>query len=151
MINQIYNTVLEFFQGEGWSFSEEAERLTLSFPFQTDTGQWMCYAQTREKSNQLVVYSLCPLSIPATKLPQVAEFITRANFGLTFGNFEMNYQDGEVRFKTSVDLGEDQLSLSVTRQVVYANLILMDKYLPGIMKVLYSDTPPADVIAGIEA
>ncbi len=30
------------------------------------------------------------------------EFITRANYGLPSGNFEMNYDTGEVRFRTSV-------------------------------------------------
>lgn len=31
-------------------------------------------------------------------LPQMAEFITRVNYQLKFGSFEMNWDDGRVRF-----------------------------------------------------
>jgi len=43
----------------------------------------------------------------------VNEFLTRANYGLNIGNFEMDFQDGEIRFKTAIDVEEVILRLSI--------------------------------------
>ena len=80
----------------------------------------------------------------------MAEFITRANYGMIVGSFEMDYGDGEVRYKTSIDVEGDRLSLGLVRQLVYINVLMMDRYLPGIMKVAYGDVDPAAAIDSIE-
>ena len=80
----------------------------------------------------------------------MAEFMTRANYGMIVGNFELNYEDGEVRYKTSIDIGDSDLSLMLVKQIVYPNVATMDLYLPGLMAVIYSDASPADAIAKIE-
>ncbi len=59
-------------------------------------------------------------------------------------------RDGEVRYKTSIDVEGDELTPALIRQMVYANILTFDKYLPGIMRVMYGDTPPAEIIAEIE-
>ncbi len=66
----------------------------------------------------------------------IAEFITRANYGLVIGNFELDFSDGELRYKTAIDVEDDNLSFALIKQMVYANVIIMDKYLPGIMAVI---------------
>jgi hypothetical protein len=37
------------------------------------------------------------------------------------------------------------------RPQVYANVLMMDKYLPGITRVIYNDITPKDAILLIEA
>ena len=47
-------------------------------------------------SDSFYIYASYPE--PADKcLAAMAEFITRANFGLKLGNFELDYESGEVR------------------------------------------------------
>lgn len=82
---------------------------------------------------------------------EVAEFITRANYGMVIGNFEMDFRDGEVRYKTSVDVEGSELTYEICRQVVVTNVMLMDRYLPGIMAVITGALTPAQAIAQIEA
>jgi hypothetical protein len=62
----------------------------------------------------------------------------------------MDYGDGEIRYKTSIDVEGDRLVPNQVKQLVYQNLSTMDLYLPGIMKVLYSDVSPADAIQEVE-
>ena len=85
-----------------------------------------------------------------TRRHKVAEFITRVNYGMVIGNFEMDYEDGEMRYKTSIDIEGTELAASMIRQLVYANLVITDRYLPGIMRVIYSDESPVDVLDSIE-
>ena len=32
------------------------------------------------------------------KRQDIAEYLTRANYGMVMGNFEMDYSDGEIRY-----------------------------------------------------
>ena len=81
----------------------------------------------------------------------MAEFLTRANSGMIIGNFELDFADGEIRYKTSIDVEGDSLSSSLIKRLVYANVTMMDEYLPGIMSVIYGDVEPKDAIAQIES
>lgn len=90
------------------------------------------------------------MNAPPAKRPAIAEFITRANYGLPNGNFEMDFEDGEIRFKTSMDTEDIELTDAMVRNLVYANVLAMDQYLPGIMNVIYSDMSPDAAINRIE-
>lgn len=84
------------------------------------------------------------------KRQAIAEFLTRANSGMIVGNFELD-ADREIRYKTSVDVKGARLSSALIEQIVYANVAMMDKYLPEIMSVIYSEVSPVEAIAQIES
>lgn len=50
----------------------------------------------------VVCYHILPFNAPEEVRPAVSEFITRANYGLPFGNFEMDLTDGELRYKITI-------------------------------------------------
>jgi len=69
---------------------------------------------------------------------------------MIIGNFELDFADGEIRYKTSIDVKGDFLSFELIKQLVYANVTMMDEYLPGIISVIDGDVLPKDAIAQIE-
>jgi hypothetical protein len=146
----IFNTMLEFFEGEDWEFSWMEDVTALSMGFSGKNGKWMCFAQAREDQQQFIFYSVCPINVPEPKRAAIAEFITRANYGMMIGNFEMDWQDGEIRYKTSIDVEGAQLNFALLKQMVYPNVMIMDRYLPGLLAVIYSSATPAEEIAKIE-
>jgi hypothetical protein len=144
-------TIINFFQADEWAFMEIPGQPALQLPFQGENGKWNCYARARSEQNQFVFYSVCPVNAPENKLLAIAEFIARANSGMIIGNFELDFNDREISYKTSIDVEGDRLSFALIQRVVYANVMMMDKYLPGIMSVIYSNVAPVDAIAQIEA
>lgn len=66
------------------------------------------------------------------------------------GNFEMDFDYGEIRYKTSVDIDGDELTQDIIKRLVYANVTMMDEYLPGIINVIEKDVSPVDAIRFIE-
>jgi hypothetical protein len=70
---------------------------------------------------------------------------------MIIGNFEMDYSDGEIRYKTSVDIEDVDLSEPLLRHMIYANVLTMDKYFPGLMRVLYGGISPVVAIEEVEA
>ena len=149
-MGQILETVLKFFSDDEWPFSQLEERPILRTGFAGDNGEWTCYAQVQEEQERFIFYSVCPVKAPEAKRPAMAEFLTRVNYGLIIGNFEMDFSDGEIRSKTSADFEGDRASVAVIKNLVYANVLTMDLYLPGIMSVLYSDVSPAQAVTQVE-
>ena len=147
---QFFEEIVNFFEEDGWPFAQIEGEPLLQMVFQGENGKWTCYAKARDDPEQFVFYSVCPVNTPDSKRRAVAEFLTRANSGMIIGNFEMDFEDGEIRYKTSIDVEDDSLSCALIKRLVYANVMMMDAYLPGIMSVIYGDVTPVDAIAQIE-
>ena len=148
---QFFEEIVNFFEEDGWPFVQIEGEPLLQMVFQGENGKWTCYAKARDDQEQFVFYSVCPINAPDSKRLAVTEFLTRANSGMIIGNFEMDFEDGEIRYKTSIDVEDDSLSSAVIKRLVYANVMMMDAYLPGIMSVIYGDVTPLDAIAQIES
>jgi hypothetical protein len=147
---ELFDVIVGFFEEDGWPFTPVEGQTTLRTAFQGENGQWACYGLAREEQHQFVFYSVCPVNAAADSRPAMAEFLTRANYGLFIGNFEMDWTDGEIRYKTGIDVEGDRLSQALVQGTVYANVMIMDRYLPGIMKVLYGNLSPAEAVAEVE-
>lgn len=148
--SSLFITVTNFFKKEDWSFAHIPEHTAIRLVFSGKNGQWNCYAKAREDQEQFVFYSICPIKVPKAKRRRLGEFIARANYGMIIGNFELDFTDGEIRYKTSIDVKADFLSFELIKRLVYANVTMMDEYLPGIKLVLESGMSPEDAIAKIE-
>lgn len=146
----IMGVVLKFLQEDKWNFRQIEGKPILQMGFTGNNGSWQCFAQSREEQQQFIFYSILQMNVPPDKRPLVADFLTRANYGLILGNFEMDMNDGEVRFKTSIDVQGGQLTTGMVKTMIYVNVLMMDKYLPGIMSVTYGASTPPDAIAKIE-
>lgn len=148
--NTIFNTALHFFQAENWTINQLPDQPILHLNFEGESGQWQCYAQAREIQQQFIFYSLLPIKAPESKRQAVAEYITRVNYNIIIGNFEFDFSDGEIRYKTSICVEETHLNLALIRQIVYSNLLNTDKYFPGILQVIAGDASPEEALAAIE-
>ena len=98
-----YKALGEFLETDGWHPQPDSRQLCLPL-----------HVRRRQRRGDL----LCPSSPgpgavyllrghaharPEEMRVPMAEFLTRANYGLRIGNFEMDFEDGEVRYKSSVD------------------------------------------------
>lgn len=148
-MGQILDAMVAFLEEDDWPFRQLEEEPVLALGFQGENGQWSCYAQAREEQAQLIFYSVTPVNAPEERRQALAELLTRVNYGLYIGNFELDLDDGEIRYKTSIDVEGDRLSPALVRQLAYANVFTMDHYLPGIMRVIYGGASPAEAIAQV--
>ena len=147
---RILEVMIRFFTEDDWSFTKIQGQSSLQIGFQGKNSEWNCYAKAREKQQQFVFYSIAPINAPEEKRSAIAEFLTRANYGMTIGNFELDFADGEIRYKTSIDVEGVSLKFPQIKRLVYTNVTMMDEYLPGIMSVIDGDVLPEDAIAQIE-
>ncbi len=146
----IFTATINFFQAQNWQFQQIPGESTLQLAFAGENGTWDCYAKAREKQQQFIFYSICPINVPKPKRRILGEFIARANYGTIIGNFELNFDTGEIRYKTSMSVKENRLTSETFKQLVYPNVLTMDRYLPGIISVISGEMSSAKAIRQIE-
>ena len=146
MSGQLYDAMRKFFQEEDWKCVEMEGQSALKLACTGENGEWTCYAQIKENPGRFLFYSVLTAKALESKRAGVAEFIIRANYGMVLGNFEMDYADGEIRYKTSAYLEEIAPPRDFFHTLIYTNLLMTDKYLPGIMSVIYAGMPAEQAI-----
>jgi hypothetical protein len=115
-------------------------------PVAGDSGSWTVYFELREEDEQLLVYSVVPDQVPPDRRTEAALFVTRVNGGLPIGNFELDLDTGEVRYKTSVDVEDTSLDEPLVDHLLLANIVTVDRYLIALASV----TAGADPIAAAD-
>lgn len=144
-----YDIIKNYFTATNWSFDELGNGM-LGADFSGDDTVWTCIANISEENRQFVFYSIFPAYISEQGRAEVMEFITRVNYGLSIGNFELDLQDGEVRFKTSIDVEGSELSFELWRHIVYLNVTTMNTYLRGIEAVAAGSITPLRMLEMID-
>ncbi|GAB4327757.1 MAG: hypothetical protein Kow0010_11380 [Dehalococcoidia bacterium] len=142
--------VLEWLREHNFTWEETGDDEVVHTTVAGDNGSWSCYILCREAAGRCIVYARPDWETPEPHRAAMAELLTRINFGLPLGNFEMDLSDGEVRFKTSVDVSGDRLSTALFEALFETNAAAMDIYLPALEAVRDGRMSPADAVAMVE-
>ena len=142
--------IIRYLQTENWNFSVERERQIILTSATGDNGTYRIILDLKEEAHILIVYVYLPSKVPLEKRLQVAEYITRANYGLVIGNFELDFKDGEVRYKGSLEYADGDLPHKMMDQLIQKCAYTMNRYFPGLMRVIFGDVEALDAIRQIE-
>jgi len=138
-----------YFKKAGWEY-EPVLNSAITAVFGGQNESYRCYIQAREADHQFIFYSVCPIKAPEDKFGDIMHFMTRANYGMYLGNFELDLDDGEIRFKTSIAFGEETVSDALIAPIIFPNVIAMDGYFPAIRAIIEEDADVEDVITKTE-
>ena len=94
-------------------------------------------------------YATLPVSFK-DELPQMAEFITRANYGLKYGAFEMNYDNGDVRFHLTFPMAAIRADKMLLQMLLAIPAQMLDKYAKGFSEVFWDLKTPEEAIKDCE-
>ncbi len=135
----------------GLNFALEEENNRIRFSMDTDAMKEVRFMAYRENPHTMLFLTYLPMKINEDKRAEVAEFLTRANYGLHVGNFEMDMEDGEVRYKTTGVTDEKTMpSLDVIRRLTYIGFSMFDRYVPSLLSIVYGEKTPLEAIAEAE-
>jgi hypothetical protein len=89
-----------------------------------------------EDTERFLFYVNIGPSVPPERRDEVERFITLANWGLSIGNFEMEFDEGLVRFKSSVPFRGTQLSEALIRNAILGAMNAIETYAEPLIDVL---------------
>ena len=114
--------------------NEQIHSMRLSI--QGKNAEWVCLVRVFEQTERVLVYSILPSNASEAQRPDLALMLTEINYGLIVGNFEMDLDDGEIRYKTSLDVEGIPLNSTVLRNLLYGNFFSMDLYYHALTQAL---------------
>jgi hypothetical protein len=126
----------QVFAENEWPYSEVKGVPVLLSELSGPLGSWKLYAQAVEAQSLILMYSICPLRVPDERRLEMSYFLGLVNHGLAAGNFELDFADGEIRYKTVLHVQGDELDGLAVKRIVRANGLAMETYLPGIGAVI---------------
>lgn len=149
-MGRVFEAVVDFLNADGWRFEEVAGQTAIRFGFTGRNARFECYGRANEENETFVFFSILPLRAPEEKRALLAELITRINYGMNIGNFEMDMNDGELRYKTSIDVEGGELTQKMVETLVTVNLSTNDRYFTAFTDVLYANVSPAEAVGRVE-
>lgn len=88
---------------------------------------------------------------PPERRDECARLIARANWGLSIGNFEMDYEDGQLRFKSSVDFAGTELAEPLVRNALVAAMSAVEAYAAALADVIVKGDTAEAAMARVAA
>jgi len=149
-VGPIYATAIRFFLDDEWPFQRDEAEPVLHVNYEGDYLSWKIDVHARDYSQQCLIYSKFPRKVPTDSLPVVSEYLHRANWAMPVGNFELDYDTGDVRYKSAVDAEEAPFDEMTFRNLLIPNVLMMDAYGDGLTQVL-GGTAPQAAIDAVEA
>jgi hypothetical protein len=149
--SQILETVRASFAARRWSHRVIDDPRAVELFHDGAAIPYYSYAQAKEDDQVFVYYSLCPENAPPPRRMAVAAYLTHVSFQLLVGAFEMSWEDGEIRFKTGLDLHGAPLTPELLQGVLLHNHQAMAHYLPNLLKVVRGEQEPPEAYAEASA
>lgn len=102
------------------------------------------------QSSLIVFYAVCPLRADEQYRPAAAEFINRANYGLKLGCFEMDHNDGEIRYRMTANCDGITPTKAILNDCFYIPADMFERYGDGLAAVLFGFETAKESVEKIE-
>lgn len=136
-MSTIRSIVTHFLDNQAWSYHHMNDNEAITFNLNVDGRNHRLVFDIREEMSVLMLYVLHPEGVVEEKRSTIADYITRANYGLMLGNFEIDFADGDLRYKISIDVEGGELSEAIVMNMVQAALGSVNRHYSGLMAVQY--------------
>ena len=92
-------------------------------------------AKDPAKCRTIAAYAFIPLKVAPARIAEVCEYLTRANFGLAIGNFELDYDHGVIRYKITLNCRSGIPGISALEDLVSIPVAMYNRYGSGLLAV----------------
>ncbi len=144
----LLESLKQLFAERRWGFSELEGRPALASELAGPHGSWTLCAHAIDDPGLVVLASIHPERVPGDRRAAMSELVTRANYGLSLGTLEMDYDDGELRCSSVLVVDDGVLRPRAVERLIRANGRTLEAFLPAISAILAGEAP-ADALAAL--
>jgi hypothetical protein len=145
-MKNIFESFCSFLDEDNWRYRADEDQSVIKFGIQGETADFDCYVDIKPDRYLCILYVIAPNRVPPLKRTQAAEFLTRANYGLILGCFELDMDDGEIRYRTSVQVEDSEMSQAMVKTIINVSFGTMERYYSGLMSIIYGDVTVMEAI-----
>lgn len=115
---------------------------SVSGRIRTDRAAYELFINVDEARACVFCYLMFPNRAPDGRRQAVAELIARANWRLALGSLDLDFSDGDVRFRCAVDVEDGVLTPTMVQNMVSAGLWTLDTYHDALVRVMIAGEEP---------
>ena len=144
---KIAEAIENFLKEDDWKFAFDSDRGFFKFGVNLQSKLKSVNYIVDVKETAYVVYAISPIGATPDNRDEMlamADFICRANYGLRNGNFELDMNDGEIRYKCFVNCEDIELSKSVIEESIYCPPLMFERYAQGIIGIVFANMDPKE-------
>lgn len=136
------NALLEVqhFLEERWEIQKSNES-TFQFTYVCNAGiPVTCIAWINPQLEAFFFRVVQQIPVELNRRSTLAEYLTRANYPLPIGNFALDYETGDLRFKSGIYFNGTTLSRPLIRSVVESSLEFVELHILIIVKLMMGES-----------
>lgn len=154
-MQQAAAAVKDYLDKNGWNYQFDAERNVFSMGFKLNKTKLgsvdiliMVRAFSKEpgRCHRIMSYGRVNTKADEGCMAQVCEYLTRANYGLSLGNFELDHSDGEIRYKVAWNVVDGMVGEDALDDLVDLPIAMFNRYGDGLLMVAMGMMSPEDAI-----
>ena len=148
--NEIANIVKQFLDEDDWRYTFDENIGIFDFNLRMESKIQKISYLMHVDNDEIVCYGVCPISADCEDpemMAEMAEFICSVNYGHRNGCFELDFRDGEIRFKSFIDCDNLMPSTAVIKNSIYCTAAMFDRYGPGMLEIIFAGCTAKDAIA----
>ena len=151
---EIADAISKFLAEDDWRFSFDGQKGRFNFSVSIAAAIKKIIYDILVHEDSFTVYAASPIGPDEKDREQMTtamEFICRANYGLRNGNFELDLNDGEIRYKSFVDCEGAFPSREIVKNSIYVPAAMFKRYSEGITSILYKNATAKEAIEKCES
>lgn len=152
-MSKAYDMVLQHLHNRHFQFTEDPDHETVAFGLSggRDGNSHHIVIVVAERMHAVQVLTAFPLKVHPERRMAAAEAVLRATYGMVVGGFDMDLNDGEIRFRAVTIYGEDGPSEEAIERCIWCSIAMAERYLDAFMSVIYGGAAPSRAIGRAEA
>ncbi|MCB8815080.1 YbjN domain-containing protein [Desulfosporosinus shakirovi] len=135
----LFRVLYEILSQNGWEFDFDNKNGIIKLEISGINTDFHAFLFVDEEQESLLCNTHIDQKIPSSKRLEVCDYMSRVNYELINGNFEMDMDNGEIRYRTFLDLADARPSQDQVLNIVWNGVLGFDTYYPGLMKLVYGD------------
>lgn len=145
---ELFDAVCEYMNEQNWRYEHNEEKTMIRSAVKVQ-----CKLQTLRLliafgECEFAVFAMPSLSSNADTNAAVMEYITKINLAMRNGNFLLNPQNGEIRYRTFVNArGLESLPKEIIAEAMLVPAMMFDRYGDGLVTLLMGYSDPDTEIA----
>ena len=142
-----FKTVCDHFEEHMKILNIDWEKKTLRFQVYGEHANMDVLVRVSEDDHILQYFITLPVRVSNEKMrPVVAEYLARAQYGLVVGCLETDMRDGEVRYHITHLMEDHAVGDMIVGRLFRTGMSTFDRYIPGLLQVIYGGNTPADAV-----
>lgn len=137
-----FQVVMECFRHQHWRFLADESRRSLRSDFHGKLAFYRCLVRVDGPDDLVQFVTFLPFVVPTHRRTAVAELCVRLSHGLRNGRFDMDFQNGQLRFFTALTYPKGHLEQDVVARTLRLALVIADQHLPNFVNILFGNPAP---------